>query len=225
MQKDILSKPIVTYVRVREIFHSFLKWKYGDLPIDLPTTDCQLYNIMTVGIAPNYKMKRMCYSSFSMAAYEAAFNKSDNNNLFTEVLDNAYLPKESECKKLIPFILPRTVILGGRRYNTDKWYQFADKSFKEFSSQIESEFWAAYIKHDQKFNLYCYRIGKVYNQEISMEKFMFKIGMDINMEETFARYWRKKKSTDKKMFDYYTNKDSTRNLQSMMETGVFNDDF
>lgn len=225
MQRDVLSQPIVTYVRVREIFHSFLKWKYGDLPVDLPATDCQLYNIMSVGIAPNYKMKRMCYSSFSMSAYDAVFKTQNGNDLFSGITENVYLPKESEQKKLIPFILPQTVILGGRRCNTDKWYQFSDKSFKEFSRQIESEFWAAYIKHDQKFNLYCYRTGKIYNQELSMERFMFKIGMDLNMEETFARYWRKKKSADKKMFDHYTNKDSTRYLQSMMESGGSDYDF
>lgn len=218
------TPPIVTYVRVREIFHDFLRYKYGDFPIDLPILDCSLYNILSVGIVPNYKMFRMCYSSFSMAAYEAAFTDNDSVHFSPDNKASLFLPREEDKIKLIPFFMPRSVILSGRRVNTDKWFQFTFKSYQEFSLQIENEFWADYIKHDMKYNLYCCRTGRNYNQEVSMDKFMIKVGMDFSMSDLFARYWRKKKESGSKLFDYYTNKYSTANLQTLMENGIFKDD-
>lgn len=226
MRKPIeQTPPIVTYVRVREIFHDFLRYKYGGLPIDLPVVDCALYNILSVGIVPNYKMYRMSYSSFSMAAYEATISEDNNIYAFCENGTNLFLPTEDDRKKLIPFIIPKSVILGGKRIDTDRWFQLTTGNFQNFSQQIESEFWDSYIKHDMKFNLFCCRTGRKYNQDLSMEKFMIKIGMDFNLGDTFARYWRKKKSTDSKMFDYYTNKYSTADLQTMMENGIFKEEF
>lgn len=206
----------VTYIRVRELFHAFLSYKYGDGPIDLPVSGSELYNILASGLVPNYRMARVCYSSFSGAAYDAAFGHGDLF-LFPEgSCTEPLLPKPEDQKKLIAFVMPRSVIIGGRRVDTDKWFQLTSSAYKEFNRSLESEFWAAYIKHDQRYNLYCLREGRKYNQELSMEKFMQLVGMDFALEDNFARYWRKKKQTDPKLFDYYSNKDSTAMLKRQM---------
>lgn len=220
-----LSEPLVTYIRVQEIFRPFLRYKYGDFPIDLPVTSCKLYDILSVDIAANYKMKRMCYSSFSMAAYQCSFPDEGVNALFYEIPEDAYLPSEAEKVKLVPFVLPASIICGGRRVQTNKWFQLTNSGYQEFSAVLKNEFWNAFVDFDQKFNLYCYREGKKYNQEISIEKFMIKIGMDMNKEDILARYWRKKKDTDKRLSSRFNMKESTISLREQMEHKIMAEDF
>lgn len=215
-KQETIQKPLVTYVRIRELYRSFLNYKYSDVPIDLPVSGCALYDILSVGIVPNYRMGNICYSSLSQAAYDFAFNGCNGLFLPDGSCTSPSLPKPEDKDRFVPFIMPRTVIIGGRRLETDKWFQLSSSAYRLFSAQVEDEFWAAYIKHDQRYNLYCYRKGLKYNQELSMEKFMQMVGMDFNLEDNFARYWRKKKQTDGKLFDHYSNKDSSDCIRRKM---------
>ena len=204
------DKPVV-YIRVRKIFYAYLKYAYGDFPIDVPSVGCRLHDVMSCGLVPNYSMKRICYSSFSQKAYNTAFG-DESRTIFDDIPSNACLPSEYDKQKLVPFVMPAWVIIGGRRCATDQWFQISDKCYQEFSRCIESEFWNSFIVHDQKFNQFCYRTGKRYSQEGSVESYMRQIGMDFGEQDTLTRYWRLKKADNLRTLDRFNKKEATANL-------------
>lgn len=217
-----MKEPLVTYVRIREIFQPYLQYTYGDYPIDLPETS-ELYDILATGIVPNYSMKQICYSSFSMAAYESVFNGKQQLALFNEG-EKIHLPKQEDEPKLVPFIIPQSVIIGGRRKKTDKWYQLANSAYKMFRSRIENDFWNALGNFDRKVKLYCERENLKYGHELTVEKFMIKIGMDLDGFDSMCRYWREERTKRDKAFSQYSNKESTANLREQLDYEIITAD-
>lgn len=213
-----LNTQSVTYLRVREIFHDFLRYRYGDLPINLPEGS-RLYGEFVCGLAENPTLYKMSYSGFSQAAYRMAFDPD-----FREVPADTrgrerFLPTEDDARKLIPFVLPREVVLGGRLVRTNQWFQLTSGACSRMAKIIESEFWASFSEFDQRFNLFCMRAGERYNQEISIERFMILTGMDMRFEDTMARYWRKKKVSDNKLFSSFSKKEHTDSLRHFLSGG------
>lgn len=217
-----MKEPLVTYIRIREIYQPYLQYTYGDLPIELPETS-ELYDILSTGLAPNYSMKQMCYSTFSMAAYEAGMYGTKQMALFNEE-EKTYLPKPEDKQKLVPFIIPQSVIIGGRRKKTDKWFQLANGAYKIFRSRIESDFWNALDIFDRKVKLYCDRVNLKYGHELSMEKFMLKIGMDLDDFDSMCRYWREERSKKDKVLDQFSNKEPTANLQEQIDFNLITEE-
>jgi len=211
MSKKEQTLPPVTYVRVREIFHPFVRYKYGDFPVDLPET-CRLYDAMATSLVPNYAMRKIAYSCFSQAAFEY-----DPSITAQPSPGNLYLPSEEDRGKLVPFLMPASVVIGGRVVPTDKWFQLTVSGYKQATAIIESEFWNKFVEFDQKFRLYCCRSGAKYEQGAGMEKFMRLVGMDMRFKETLARYWRGKKAADMKMFSAYSRKEHTDKLREYLE--------
>lgn len=217
-----MKEPLVTYIRIREIYQPYLQYTYGDLPIELPETS-ELYDILSTGIAPNYSMKQMCYSTFSMAAYEAGMYGTKQMALFNEG-EKTYLPKPEDKQKLVPFIIPQSVIIGGRRKKTDKWFQLTNGAYKIFRSRIESDFWNALDIFDRKVKLYCDRVNLKYGHELSMEKFMLKVGMDLDDFDSMCRYWREERSKKDKVLDQFSNKEPTVNLQEQIDFNMITEE-
>ena len=213
-----MKEPLVTYIRVREIYHPYLKFTYGDFPIELPVIS-ELYDILSTGLTPNYSMKRVCYSTFSMAAYQAGVEGAQPV-FFSEEPDSLFLPKEEDKQKLVPFVMPHSVIMGGRRKNTDKWFQLANKSYKMFRDRIESDFWNELENFDRKVELYCERKNMKYSIELSVEKFMIKMGMDIDDFDSMCRYWRDERAKRNARVTKYNNKESTANLQEQLDFDI-----
>ena len=210
-----MKEPLVTYIRIRELFHPFLKYNYGDLPIDLPETD-ELYDIFTMGLVPNYSMKRLCYSTFSMAAYEKGVGNGQPS-FFNDELSKVFLPKEEDRLKLVPFLMPRSIIMGGKRKNTDKWFQLGNASYSVFRNQIEKKFWNELEKFDKKVLLYCDRENLKYSLELSIEKFMIKIGMDLDDFDTLARNWREERAKRNESIKQFSKKESTANIREQID--------
>jgi hypothetical protein len=192
-----------------------LKYSYGDLPVDLPETE-ELYDIFTAGLVPNYSMKRICYSTFSMAAYEKGIG-NQQVALFSEEPSKIFIPKKEDKAKLVPFLMPRSIIYGGKRKNTDKWFQLGNSSYKLFSNQIKKNFWNALETFDQKVRLYCTRDNLKYSVEMSLEKFMKKVGMDMDDFDTLARSWREERAKKNAVITQYSNKESTANLREQLD--------
>lgn len=210
-----MKKPLVTYIRIREFFHPFLRYNYGELPIDLPETD-ELYDIFSTGLTPNYSMKRICYSTFSEAAYEKGMGNKQVT-FFNEDEKTLFLPKKEDKVKLVPFVMPYAVILGGRKKKTDKWFQLANSSYNQFRNLIEHNFWNAFGKFDRKVWLYCSRENLKYSQEMAIEKFMMKIGMNLDDLDTMARYWREEKAKQNICAEQYNRKEPTANLREQLD--------
>lgn len=210
----------VTYVRVREIFHPYIKYTYGNLPVDLPEST-QLYSILSTGLAPNYSMKKICYSTFSAAAYE--YNETDTNNILYSSQKKIYIPSEEDKEKLIPFVMPHSFIYGGRIMPTDKWCQITPSAYKEFRAQLEREFWHAFVNFDMKVALHCDRNGLKYTQEVAIEKFMVKIGMNLDDLETMARYWRNEKKKYETAISPYNKKESSASIRAQIEYDIINE--
>lgn len=210
--KTLSPAPTVTYLRVREIFHDFLRYRYGDFPINLPDSS-RLYNELVVGLAENVSLYKMSYSSFSQMAYSLGTEKDQILDLPMEGrARERYLPSQEDVRKLVPFVIPRDVIRGGKLVRTNPWFQLTSGACTRLNKLIEAEFWAAFSEFDQRFNLYCSRVGERYNQEISIERFIQMVGMDMRYEDTLARYWRKKKVADGKRFSSFSKKEHTDRL-------------
>lgn len=210
-----MKEPLVTYIRIRELFHPFLMFSYGDLPIDLPDTD-ELYDIFTTGLIPNYSMKRICYSTFSKAAYDKGIG-NQQVALFCEEPSKIFVPNEKDKQKLVPFVMPRTIIFGGKVKKTDQWFQLGNSAYRIFSEQIEKNFWNAFERFDNKVLLYCGRENLKYSIEMSIEKFMKKVGMDMDDFDTFARYWRDERKKRDENISKYSNKEPTANLREQLD--------
>lgn len=210
-----MKKTVVTYIRIRELIHPFLIYTYGDLPIDLPATD-ELHDIFVTGLVPNYSMKQLCYSTFSQAAYEKGMG-NNQITLFGEENSKAFLPKPEDKDKLVPFVMPSSVIIGGKRKNTDQWFQLCNSSYKQFRAIIESRFWNEFDKFNLKVRLYCTRENLKYSQEMAIEKFMIKVGMDMDDFDTMARKWREYKSSQEQQMTQYSNKEPTANLREQLD--------
>lgn len=217
-----MKEPLVTYIRIREIYQPYLQYTYGDFPIELPETS-ELYDILSTGLAPNYSMKQVCYSTFSTAAYDAGVNGSKQVTLFNEG-EKIYVPKPEDKPKLVPFIIPQSVIIGGRRKKTDKWFQLTNGSYKVFRARIENDFWNALDNFDRKVKLYCERENMKYGHELSVEKFMVKIGMDLDDFDSMCRYWREERSRRDKMCNTYSNKEPTANLREQLDFNIVTED-
>lgn len=210
-----MKEPLVTYIRIRELFHPYLKYIYGDLPIDLTETD-ELYDVFSTGLVPNYSMRRMCYSTFSKAAYDKGV-ENQQVSLFTDDEKKVYLPKKEDRSKLVPFVMPYSVIIGGKRKKTDKWFQLANSSYNQFRNLVERSFWNALERFDKKVLLYCDRENMKYSQEMAIEKFMIKVGMDMDNFETLARYWREERSKRHACIAQYSKKEPTANLREQLD--------
>lgn len=210
-----MKEPLVTYIRVREIFQPYLAYTYGDNPIELPDTS-ELYDILSTGLVPNYSMKKVCYSTFSMAAYESGINGNQQVTLFNDN-EKIYLPKLEDKAKLVPFIIPQSVIMGGRRIKTDKWFQLSNGAYKPFRDRIENDFWNTLDNFDRKVKLYCDRENMKYGHELSVEKFMIKIGMNLDDFDSMCRYWREERSSRAKRYNTYSNKEPTANLREQLD--------
>lgn len=210
-----MKEPLVTYIRIRELFHPFLQYNYGDLPIDLPETD-ELYEIFTTGLVPNYSMKRICYSTFSRAAYTKGVENTQPA-LFCEDTSKIFVPKKEEKAKLVPFLMPHSIIFGGRRKNTDQWFQLGNSAYNNFRDQLEKNFWNALETFDQKVRLYCTRDNLKYSVEMSVEKFMKKVGMNIDDFDTLARYWRDERAKRDATIKQFSNKESTANIREQID--------
>lgn len=217
-----MKKTIVTYIRIKEILHPYLRYSYGDWPIELPETD-ELYDIFSTGLAPNYTMRKMCYSTFSQAAYERGMGNYQIA-LFTDDEKKVFLPKVEDKQKLIPFVMPYSVIIGGRRKNTDQWFQMINSAYNQFRDTIERRFWNDFDNFNEKVRLYCTRKNLKYSQELALEKFMMKIGMDMDDFDTMARYWRDKNAKKEKSVRKYSNKESTANLQEQLDFDLITKD-
>ncbi len=205
----------VTYIRVREIFHAFIRHQYGELPVSLPPSG-RLYDVFSTSLVPNPTMYRLNYSTFSQAAVEASL--SDDSGFPAGTLSGLYLPSEADRAKLIPFVLPQMVYFGRTLVRTNSFFQVSSSGYRQMSRIIEDEFWAKFIDFDRMFSLYCYRTGSRYSQDESMERFMIHIGMDIKLEATFSRYWRKKKEQNRDMLCCYSNKEHTERLKLFFES-------
>ena len=210
-----MKERLVTYIRIQELLHPFLKYSYGDLPIDLPETD-ELYDIFTTGLVPNYSMKRVCYSTFSKAAYMKGVENAQPA-LFCEDESKIFIPKKEDKSKLVPFLMPHSIIYGGKRKNTDQWFQLGNSAYNLFRNQIKKDFWNALETFDQKVRLYCTRDNLKYSVEMSIEKFMKKIGMDMDDFETLARNWREERAKRDGAIKQYSNKESTANLREQID--------
>lgn len=210
-----MKEPLVTYIRIRELFHPYLKYSYGDLPIDLPETDV-LYDIFTVGLVPNYSMKRVCYSTFSKAAYMKGVENAQPA-LFCEDASKIFIPKKEDKMKLVPFVMPHSIIFGGRRRNTDQWFQLGNSSYNSFRDQLEKNFWNELETFDQKVRLYCTRSNLKYSVEMSVEKFMKKVGMDMDDFDTLARAWREEREKWDSSIKQYSKKESTANIREQID--------
>lgn len=181
----------MTYVRVRKIFHAFLVYRYGNMPIDLPA-GCLLYNRLVDRLVPNYSLRRMSYSSFSQEAYNRSLQMDDDAVRSLSREQRVYLPSSDDRMKLVPFVMPRSIVFGGVCRQTDRWFQSSNTS--ELCKEIEDQFWDFFIDTDRKYSLYCVRNGKEYKHEDSVEKFMQLVGMDFDDEENLIRYWRAKRN-------------------------------
>jgi hypothetical protein len=210
--------PVVTYLRVREIFHDFLRYRYGEFPINLPEGS-RLYAEFSMGLAENPTLYKMSYSGFSQAAYRSAFDPDFHDTPADSRGRERFLPTDDDARKLVPFVLPREVIKGGKLARTNQWWQLTSGGCTRMAKVIEAEFWAAFSEFDQRFNLYCARAGEPYNQEISIERFISMTGMDMRHEDTMARYWRKKKVADNKLFSSFSKKEHTDSLRHFLSGG------
>lgn len=210
-----MKKTLVTYIRIRELFQPFLKYNYGEFPIDIPVMD-ELYDILSTGLAPNYSMKRLCYSTFSQAAYEKGMGNRQVS-LFAEDESKVYVPKKEDKTKLVPFVMPHSVIIGGQRKNTDQWYQLVNSSYNQFRQVLESKFWNDFDNFNQKVKLYCTRENLKYSQEMAIEKFMMKVGMNLDDFDTMARYWREEKANRNQSISQYSKKEPTANLREQLD--------
>lgn len=210
-----MKEPLVTYIRIKELLHPYLIYSYGDMPVNLPETD-ELYDILQTGLVPNYSMKRLCYSTFSMAAFEKGV-ENRQVALFTDDPAKVFVPKPDDKSKLVPFVIPRTVIIGGRRRNTDKWFQLCNSSYNLFRTMIEKNFWNALDNFDKKVQLYCTRENLKYSIELSIEKFMIKVGMDMDDFDTLARNWREERARRNQQVTQFSHKEPTANLREQVD--------
>lgn len=211
----MMKEPVVTYIRIRELFQPFLKYTYGSEPIDLPEPD-ELYDILATGLVPNYSMRKLCYSTFSQAAYEESLDRQQPS-LFSDEGNDKYLPEKKDLQKLVPFIIPHTVIIGGKCKRTDKWFQLSNASYNIFRKKIEKSFWHSFVNFDQKVMLYCSRENIEYKKELAIEKFMIKVGMDMDSFDTLAREWRKERAKYEATISQYSNKEPTSNLREELD--------
>jgi hypothetical protein len=216
--KNLNLTPTVTYLRVREIFHDFLRYRYGEFPINLPECS-RLYGEFVMGLAENPTLYKMSYSGFSQAAYRLAFDEDFHDVPSDTRGRERFLPTDDDRRKLVPFILPRDVVKGGKLVRTNQWFQLTSGGCTRMAKVIEAEFWAAFSEFDQRFNLFCERSGERYNQEISIERFICMTGMDMRHEDTMARYWRKKKVADNKLFSSFSKKEHTDSLRYFISGG------
>lgn len=210
-----MKEPLVTYIRIREIFQPYLQYTYGDLPIELPVIS-ELHDILSTGLVPNYSMRQVCYSSFSMKAYEMGVNGNKQLALFNNG-EKIYLPKPEDKKKFVPFIMPQSIIVGGKMKRTDEWHQISNGAYKLFRARIEYDFWNALENFDRKVRLYCERENLKYGLELSVSKFMKKIGMDFNDYDSMCRYWREERSKRDDTYKKYSKKESTANLREQLD--------
>lgn len=215
MRKENNKTQAVTYIRVRELFHAFLRYKYGDFPLSLPEAS-RLYGILSVSLVSNYRMCQTTYSTFSEAAFNFSQQEYEDSAIGID-RDKIHLPGEEDRKKLVPIVMPLTVISGGKLVQTNQWFQVSNSGYTEMSKAIESEFWNSYVEFDQKFILYCCRSGEEYTQDISIEKFMQMIGMDLGHKQTLLRAWRRKKKSDSRLFSGYNGKEKNSNLKEYLE--------
>lgn len=216
MQKNkMLSDIGVTYIRVRKIFHAFLLYRYGSLPIDLPS-GCLLYNRLVDKLVPNYSLRKMSYSSFSQEAYNKSLSMDDNQVRLQCQERKIYMPTSDDRLKLVPFVMPRSIIFGGVHKATDRWFQLSNTS--EFCKAIENEFWDFFIDTDRKYSVYCMRNGKEYKHEDSVENFMQLVGMDFDDEETLIRYWRSKRNESAQDFGRFCKRQPNSSL--MQKLGI-----
>ena len=113
--------------------------------------------------------------------------------------------------------MPHSIIYGGKRKNTDQWFQLGNSAYNLFRNQIKKNFWNALETFDQKVRLYCTRDNLNYSVEMSIEKFMKKIGMDMDDFETLARNWREERAKRDGAIKQYSNKESTANLREQID--------
>lgn len=210
-----MKESLVTYIRIREIFQPYLRYAYGDYPIELPETT-ELYDIFSTGLLSNYAMKKVCYSTFSQAAYQAGV-ENRQPVFFSEEQDKWFVPRTEDKSKLVPFVMPHSVIIGGRRKNTDKWFQLGNKGYKIFRDRIERDFWNELENFDRKVRLFCDRKNLKYSIELSVEKFMIKTGMDMDDFDSLCRYWREERARGDSAISKFTNKESTVSLQDQLD--------
>lgn len=207
---------LVTYVRVREIFHAYLRYQYGDWPLSLAETG-RLYEAFSTSLVPNVSLYRMNYSTFSQNAFRVSERCSEEE---VEDLrsDGVFLPSAKDRAKLVPFCLPHTVWFGRSTVHTNGFFQVTASGYRMMNRIIEDEFWAKFVEFDRMFSLYCYRTGLRYSQDGCIERFMQLLGMDMKFEDTFARYWRKKKESDRRSFSCFSNKEHTERLRCFFES-------
>lgn len=217
-QKDVIDSNVpVTYIRVREIFHAYLRYQYGEFPLSLPEVG-RLHEVFSTSLVPNCSMYRMNYSAFSQQAYMMGESMTDIE-IAAQRKQGVYLPSEADRRKVIPFVLPHTVFMGRKLVQTNGFFQVTSSGYRQMGRIIEDEFWSKFIDFDRMFSLYCCRTGTRYSQDESVERFMMLIGMNMKFEDTFSRYWRKKKETDRKAFSLYSNKEHTERLKEFFEKG------
>lgn len=217
-----MKEPLVTYIRIREIYQPYLKYCYGEFPIDLPEIS-ELYDILSTSLVPNYSMKKLCYSTFSKAAYDAGVNGLQTI-CFAEEETKAYLPAEEDRSSLVPFIIPHTIISGGMRKRTDKWYQLSNKAYKFFKEKVRNDFWNALANFDRKVYLYCERENLKYSQELSVEKFMIKVGIDMDHFDSMCRYWREERKQRNSGIKQYSKKEPTANIREQLDFDLITED-
>lgn len=167
----------VTYIRVEKYLHPFVRYKYGEFPVELPVC-CRLYDIFSAGLVPNYESRNICYSTCSAKKYAADRESGDLRPVH---------------EKMVPFVMPDKVLFGGVARETNAWFQLSRKSYKVFIAQLKNEFWSLFMDFNERFRINCARLGEKYTCRYAFDQFLIKVGIDTVYLDTIYRDWRRKK--------------------------------
>lgn len=192
-----IQQPVV-YIRHSKFVGDFMYFKTRSDksgPIILPAfMDLNEYlkdviknnNDMTADAMPlNGKVsKDTC--SYSQTAYNLVFSVQTPPLPFNGIK----LPKQKDKDFLFPYLLPTTVIRGGRVEKVTANYDLPSKCAAYFRREIDNKFWSEMYSYLEGCELECSRRGKQFVRIFFMERFFVSHNMNLENLDVCDRLYR-----------------------------------